>query len=134
MATSIRCPRAASAGATSAATASASAARVAGDEIERLLAGVEPRQPQQILDQPLHPLRVPRDDLEEPPPLVLVGVALRQRLDVAADRGQRRAQLVRHVGDEVAADLIRPAQLGDVVQHEDDAVRRRRRPPAPRAP
>ena len=41
-------------------------ARVAGDDVERLLAGVEPRQPQQILDQPLHPLRVPPDDLEEP--------------------------------------------------------------------
>ena len=94
-------------------------------EIERLLTGVEPRQPQQILDEPLHPLRVARDDLEEPAALVLVGVALRQRFDVAANRGQRRAQLVRDVGDEVAADLIGAPQVGDVVQHEDDAVRDR---------
>ena len=50
-------------------------------------------------------------------------VALRQRLDVAADRGQRRAQLVRDVGDEVAADLIGAPQVGDVVQHEHGAVR-----------
>ena len=45
-----------------------------------------------------------------------------QRLDVAANRGERRAQLVRHVGDEVAPDLIGPAQVGDVVQHEHSAA------------
>ena len=32
---------------------------------------------------------------------------------------------MRHVGDKVAADLIGPPQVGDVVQHEDDAVLRR---------
>ena len=102
-----------------------------GDQVERLLAGVEARQPQQILDQPLHPLRVPRDDLEKRPRSSASASPSRQRFDVAADRGQRRAQLVRDVGDEVAADLIGAPQLGDVVQHQDDAVRggagRRRR-------
>ena len=52
---------------------------------------------------------------------------VRQRLDVAANRRQRRAQLVRDVGDEVAADLIGAPQIGDVVEHEDHAVRRRPR-------
>ena len=61
-------------------------------------------------------------------------VAVRQRLDVAADRGQRRAQLVRDVGDEVAPDLVGPPQLGDVVQHEDDAVGAVAAWPAPRGP
>ena len=64
---------------------------------------------------------IPRNRLRS----VLVGVAVGERLDVAADRGQRRAQLVRDVGDEVAADLIGAPQLGDVVQHQDDAVRHR---------
>ena len=47
-----------------------------------------------------------------------------QRFGVALDRRQRRAQLVRDVGDEVAADLIGAAQIGDVVQHEHRAAAR----------
>ena len=97
-------------------------ADVAVDDIERLLAGVEPREPQQILDEPLHALGMARDDRQEPPALLGVAVALGQRLDIAADRRQRRAQLVRDVGDEIAADLIRAAQVGDVVQDHDGAV------------
>ena len=49
-------------------------ARIAGHEIERLLPGVEPREPKEILDQPLHPQRLPADDLEESPPIVRVRV------------------------------------------------------------
>ena len=52
--------RSASAGTRSAATACDERAGVAVDDVERLLAGIEPRQPQQILDQPLHPLGVTR--------------------------------------------------------------------------
>ena len=92
-----------------------------------LLAGVEPRQPQQVAHQPLHPQRVARDDLEEAPRLRRVGAAVEQRLDVAAHRGQRRAQLVRDVGDEVAADAIGAAQIGDVVQHDAPRPLRARR-------
>ena len=51
-----------------------------------------------------------------------VGAAVEQRLDVAAHRGERRPQLVRDVGDEVAADAIGAAQIGDVVQHDDGAA------------
>ena len=60
---------------------------------------------------------------------VLVGLASPsgKRLDVAADRRQRRPQLVRDVGDEVAPDLVRAPQIGDVVQDEHGAVRGRRR-------
>ena len=55
---------------------------------------------------------------------VVLGVRLvvEQRFDVAADRRQRRAQLVRDVGDEVAADLIGAPQVGDVVQHQHRAA------------
>ena len=45
-----------------------------------------------------------------------------ERFGVALDCGQRRTQLVRHVGDEVAADLIGAPQVGDVVQHEHGAA------------
>ena len=59
---------------------------------------------------------------------------VRQRLDVAADRRQRRPQLVRDVGDEVAADLIGAPQIGDVVEHEDHAVAAAPDPVAPARP
>ncbi len=55
---------------------------------------------------------------------------IEQRLDVAAHGGERRAQLVRDVGDEVAADAIGAAQVGDVVHDEHGAARRRRARPA----
>ena len=94
--------------------------------LERLLAGVEPRQAQQVAHQPLHAQRVAADDLEEPARLRrLVGLdrAVEQRLDVAAHGGERRAQLVRDVGDEVAADAIGAAQVGDVVQDQHGPAR-----------
>ena len=65
--------------------------------------------------------RMARDD-QKPPALFGVAVAFGQRLDVAADRRERRPQLVRDVGDEIAADLIGAPQVGDVVQDHDDAV------------
>ena len=46
-----------------------------------------------------------------------------QRLDVALDGRERRAQLVRDVGHEVAAHAIGVAQVRDVVQHEHRARR-----------
>ena len=49
-----------------------------------------------------------------------------QRLDRARDRGHRRAQLVRGVGDELALGLAAPLLLGDVGEHEHDEIRRRR--------
>ena len=45
-----------------------------------------------------------------------------QRLDVSAHGRERRAQLVRDVGHEVAANPIGAAQVGDVVQHEHAPV------------
>ena len=50
-----------------------------------------------------------------------------ERLDVAADGGERRPQFVRHVGDEVAAHLVGATQVGDVVQDEHRAAAARRR-------
>ena len=98
------------------------AACLARDDFERFLPGVEPCEAQQILHQPLHPFGVPRDDFQEPPALVGARAAVGERFDVAANRRQRRAELVRDVGHEVAPDLIGAAQVGDVEQHEDHAV------------
>ena len=91
-------------------------------EFEGFLAGIETCQPQQVLDEPLHARRMPRDDLEEARRLGFVFRSVEQRLHVAADRRQRRAQFVRHVGDEVPPDAVGPSQVGDVVQHEHRAA------------
>ena len=56
-----------SAAARSASTPSNSAATVQATRSSVSWPGVEPRQPQQVAHQPLHPQRVPRDDLEEAP-------------------------------------------------------------------
>ena len=62
------------------------------------------------------------DDLEEVLPRLRVLGIVEQRFGVALDRGERRAQLVRDVGDEVAADLVGAAQVGDVVQDQHGAA------------
>ena len=75
---------------------------------------VEPRQRQQVLDEHAHARRLVLD----PPhrPLDLVGLARRahpEQLGVAADRGQRRPQLVRRVGDELAQAVLARLPLGE---------------------
>jgi len=106
MVTSMRWLRSAADGVRSASQRIGEVVRIAGDEVERLLAGVEPRQAEQVLDEPFHALRVPRDDRENRRCSSSSTIAVGQRLDVAANRRQRRAQLVRDVGDEVTPDLI----------------------------
>ena len=75
---------------------------IARHDLHGLLPGIEPRQPQQILHQPLHARRMPVNDVEKL--LARLGVVgiVEQRFRVALDRGQRRAQFVRDVGDEIA--------------------------------
>ncbi len=67
-----------------------------------------------------------RDGLQKPPGFLRVRRVVEQRFDVPAHGGERRAQLVGDVGDEVAPDLIGSVQVGDVVQHQDGAARNRR--------
>ena len=91
-------------------------------EFEGFLAGIEAGEAQEILHEAFHARGMPRDDLEE---LLCVGGlagVVEQRFDVAANGGERRAQFVRDVGDEVAADAVGPAQVGDVVQHQHRAA------------
>ena len=90
--------------------------------VSRFLLRVEARQAQQVANQPLHPPGVAIDHLEEFPALFRLDRLFHQRFDISADRGQRRAQLVRHVGDEIAPHAVDPPQIADVVEHEDGAV------------
>ena len=113
---------------------------------------VELGQVEDVVDEPAEPLRFVRHDRER----LLGGLgvgddALPQRGDVAADRGQRRAQLVRDGHQEVALELLGlreprghlPEPVGQVadlaaarhVRHLDVVVslarRGRRRPTEP---
>ena len=115
-------------------------------------AALDPRQVEQLVD---HLDEVAGLDLDLVDPVAHPGrdgVAGRlglagQRLGQQADRRQRRPQLVRQVVDELGADLLEPAQLGDVLDDEPQAARRhapgpdaraagrpRPRPRSPRSP
>src|SRR5215510_3071870 len=48
---------------------------------------------------------------------------LQQSFDVAANRSERRAQLVRYIGNKVGANGLQPLDLGNVMKHEDRAAR-----------
>jgi hypothetical protein len=72
------------------------------------LVGLDAAERQKIVDQARHALRLAGEDRKEAVAgrrIVARGSA--KRLDEAEQRGERRAELVGHVGDEVAADLSR---------------------------
>ena len=66
------------------------------------------------------------DDLEELTAGLLVERTSQQRLGVALDGGDRRAELVAHVGHEVAAHHEQPPQPRHVPQHHHHATAARR--------
>ena len=80
-------------------------------------AGLDPVEHEQVLDQPPQPGAVAVDDAEHRalPGRELAGVAVLQQLEVAADRGQRRAQLVADRRQEVGLLPVQPLQPLDVV-------------------
>ena len=90
---------------------------------------------QQVVDEPVQPLGVRAGHLEEPPRVrVIVERAVQERLQVALDAGERRPELVGDVGHELAPDPLEPAELGHVVEYQEDAGRARPSPSgAPRA-
>ena len=75
---------------------------------------VEPRERQQVLDEHAHARRLV---LDPPHRLLDVGGLARrahpEQLRVAADRGERRAQLVRGVADELAQAILARLALGE---------------------
>ena len=87
---------------------------------QRRLPRFQPRQLQQLrhhLHQPVDlGVRARQEVLRDG--LVLEGAGL-QRLDDGLDGGKRRPQLVRDVGDEVAARVLDALRLGDVVEDDE---------------
>ena len=79
---------------------------IAASGFEELLPRVEAREPQEILDQPLHSRRVSRDDLEELVRVFRIGRTIEQRLDISANGGEWCSKLVGDIGNEIAPDLI----------------------------
>ena len=77
----------------------------AGDERPRP-SGVEPADPQDVVQQPRQPRSFGRDDLEQRPLPVRVERMSLQRQRGAVDRRQRRAQLVRHDRDELVLEAV----------------------------
>ena len=80
-----------------------------GVELDR--AGVEARQVEQVHRQLLEPLHLLAHGLEELAARLLVEVLVLEQLHEAAEREDRRAQLVRGRGDELLARHVDPAEL-----------------------
>ena len=92
-------------------------------EREAFLGALCVREQQQAAEQARQPLRLPGDVPEEPRSSVVVELyAGEEQLDRVCDRRQRRLQLVRGVGDEVALGTLAPLLGGDVGEDEHDAV------------
>src|SRR5262249_19803472 len=99
-----------------------------GTEVDRVLrtdVGIEldPRQRQQIVDQPRHAERLLFHDGEKA--LARGGIIARrplQRLDEAGERGERRPQFVAGVGDEIGTHLLDPAQRGEIADRHQYEV------------
>ena len=90
-------------------------------DVERELARLQTGEVEQVADQPLQAPGLREHDLERRLALVLaVDDAVGDRLDVALDGGQRRAQLVRDAHQEVALVL---ARLLELARHLLEAVR-----------
>ena len=91
----------------------------------RLAAGVGAREQQQVGDQPAHPLRRAQRRSGD---LAVLALELRlEQLEVGQDARERRAQLVRGVGDELALARERALGLGvRLVQLPEHVVERAR--------
>ena len=93
----------------------------------REAACVELREVEHVADEPREPLGLLGDDLErDVARLLVLDEPLAERGDVAADRRQRRPQLVRHGHQEVPLQLLGLAQPprhhAEAVRQQDDLV------------
>ena len=99
---------------------------VDGLPLDRCIVGLEARQLEQVLDDACHAIGLAahlgdrRRQLAEP----RVGA---EGLEITGDHGERRAQLVRGIGDEILAHLLEAHFARDVAQHAAGAGPRRRR-------
>ena len=109
--------------------------RVERDRLVERAPGFEPRQVEQVRDDPRQARGLAFELRGEPGDHrgVLAG-GRPDRLGGGLDRGRRGLQLVRGVRDEVAPDLVQPSGLRDVADHQHDrAVLRRGREPTEHA-
>jgi hypothetical protein len=83
---------------------------------------LEPRELDQVEDDVLEAPCVALDPVQAVRRELVPGHLALERLGVADDRRERRAHLVRHVGDEVGAHALEVVLLGLVVQDEDGAA------------
>src|SRR5713226_1408644 len=84
--------------------------------------GVHFREHEQILGKPRETPGVFENNFEEADTILrIVDGPGEKRFRETLDGGKRRAQLVRNVGDEIAAHALEFAQFGDVVQHDHRA-------------
>ena len=82
------------------------------------------REFQQIIGEPRQPPRVLADNFDEALPIrLVVQRAAQKRFGKSLNRGQRRLEFVRDIGHEIAPHALEPAQLRDVVKHQDRAIR-----------
>ena len=104
-------------------------------DVDRLLlerpALVEPRQQQQVVDEQAHPLRLARDPRHRPRQVLgMLGSAAREELGVGAHRRERRAKLVRCIGDEAPQlSLRRLARAKGRLDLAEHRVQRATEPP-----
>jgi hypothetical protein len=97
--------------------------RVHGLQLEPDGAGLDERQIGQVVHEVPHPVGVLPDDIEELHALLAVGEALLDEvLDERLDGRQRRAQLVRDVGDELAPHALERLEPRHV-EEEDQRAR-----------
>ncbi len=87
--------------------------------------GLDAREVEQLVREERHALDLAADAAQEGGLLVRLQVAQFQRLHERADGGDGRAQFVRDVADEVAADVVDALHGGEIDEHEQ------RRPAAP---
>src|ERR1700747_1552563 len=87
--------------------------RVAALDRDAHLPRVEAARPEDVVDDAGEPVGLARDHVETAGPLRLLeaDVVTLQRQRGAVDRGERRAELVRHSRDEVALQLLDRALL-----------------------
>ena len=88
-------------------------------------AGLQPRDEEQIVDEPQQTVGAPRDDLEVAATLRVerrLDVVVEDELDVAHDRGERCSQIVGDQRDELVLQAVGLDELGaDALERAEDA-------------
>src|SRR5690606_12495368 len=96
-------------------------------DVDEFLSGarlrrLEPRELDQILEDLRHPVRLATHLLDRDRELLRQLVVLPERVEIAANHGQRRAQLVRCIRDEIAAHRLELHLPGDVAHDREPLI------------